>query len=130
MLTADEVWNRAAMAGGGRAPRQGDVALASVLSLHSLAMSGSLVNAVEHATHDQLEAAEAGYRWLGLETAAGVIAMVRQQIEAGALEDDDRAQELEERGDEQYAQVIPADQTLVDAFRARWEEERPAFAPV
>ena len=38
MDAANQVWNRAAMANGGPAPREGDAALASVLGVHSMAM--------------------------------------------------------------------------------------------
>lgn len=86
METADKIWNRAATSNGGTAPRMGDAALSSVLDLHNLAMSGGLVDAVERLTAEQLEAAQAGNRWLRLEPAAEVIATVRREIEAGALE--------------------------------------------
>lgn len=127
---ADEVWNRAAMATGGPRPRKGDAALASVLGVHSKAMSGGLVNAVEQSVPDHLDAAEAGFRWLRLETAADVVAMVRREIEAGALDDNDRAEALELRADDEYGQGIPTDHTLVNAFRTLLVEEPTAFAPV
>jgi hypothetical protein len=130
MDAADDVWNRAAMAGGGPDPHSGDAALASVLGVHNMAMSGGLLNAVEQATPDQLDAAEAGFRWLRLDAAAGVVAMVRREVEAGALDDDDdRAEALEGRADDAYGRVVPTDQTLVDAFRSRFAEEPQAFAP-
>jgi hypothetical protein len=130
MDAVDEVWNRAAMAGGGPAARGGDASLASVLSVHSMAMSGGLLNAVEQANPDQLEAAEAGYRWLRLDTAADVVAMVRREIETGALDDEDRADALEARADDDYGRVVPTDQALLDAFRTRWSEDPDAFAPI
>lgn len=130
MDPADEVWNRAAMAEGGPDARQGDIALASVLVVHSAAMSGGLLNAVEQAAPDQLDSAEAGFRWLRLDTAADVVAMVRREVEAGALDDDDRAEDLEQRADDEYGRVVPTDQAIVDAFRSRLADEPPAFAPV
>jgi hypothetical protein len=42
MEPSDEVWNRATMAAGGLDPGDGDIAIASVLALHSLAMNGGL----------------------------------------------------------------------------------------
>lgn len=129
MDAADDVWNRAAMAGGGPHPHKGDAALVSVLAVHNMAMSGGLLNTVEQATPDQLDAAEAGFRWLRLDAAAGVVAMVRREVEAGALDDDDRAEELEGRADDEDGRVVPADQTLVDAFRTRFAEDPQAFAP-
>lgn len=130
MDAADEVWNRAAMSHGGPSPRQGDASLASVLGVHNMAMSGGLLNAVEQADPDQLDAAEAGYRWLELDAAADVVSMVRREIETGALDDDDRADALEGQADDEYGQVVPTDQTLADAFHARWIEDPDAFAPV
>jgi hypothetical protein len=118
------------MAGGGHALRQGDAALASVLGVHNMAMSGGLLDAVERSTSADLEAAEAGFRWLRLEAAADVVARVRLAIEAGALDDDDRAEALEGRADDEYPLVVPTDQTLVDAFQVRFADEPSAFAPV
>lgn len=91
-------------------------------------MSGGLLDAVERSAPNELDAAEAGYRWLGLERAAAVVAMVRREIDSGALEDDDRAEALEVRADDAYGQAVPADQALVDAFRVRLEANPGAFA--
>jgi hypothetical protein len=129
MDAADEVWNRAAMAGGGPEPRQGDAALTSVLGVHNMAMSGGLLDAVERSTPDQLDAAEEGFRWLRMEAAADVVAMVRREVQDGAL-DDDHAEALEERADDEYGRVVATDQTLFDAFLARFAEEPQTFAPV
>jgi hypothetical protein len=75
-----------------------------------------------------LNAAESGYRWLGLDTAAQVVAVVRSEIGGGALDDDERADSLELRGDEDYAQAIPRDQVLVDAFQTKFSNDPQAFA--
>jgi hypothetical protein len=104
--------------------------LASVLRVHGRAMSGGLLDAVERSTRADLEAGEAGFRWLGLDEAGAVVAMVRREIKTGALDDDDRAEALEGRADEEYGAVVPNDQALNDAFQARFAEEPPAFAPV
>lgn len=130
MDVADEIWNRAAMAGGGPRPGQGDAALASVLGVHSMAMSAGLIDAVERSAPVDLDAAEAGYRWLGLGAAGDLVASVRREIEAGALDDDDRADALEERAGDEYGLIVPTDRTLGDAFRARFAEMPQLFAPV
>lgn len=130
MDAAGEIWNRAAMYGGGLRPSLGDLALAAVLRLHNLAMSGGLLDAVERMTLEQLDAAQAGYHWLRLDPAADVVAMVRREIDAGALDDDDRAGALEMRADDEYGRVVPGDQTLVDAFRTRLAEDPDAFTSV
>ncbi|WP_405069706.1 hypothetical protein OG558_08430 [Kribbella sp. NBC_01510] len=130
MDAADEIWNRAAINGGGLDPSLGDLALTSALRLHNLAMSGGLLDAVERMTPEQLEAAQSGYHWLRLDSAADVVAMVQQEMNAGALDDDDRAEDLEVRADDEYGRAIPGDQTLVDAFRTRLDEDPDAFTPV
>src|SRR5260370_28944495 len=100
MNSADAIWNRAALENGGPHPRAGDAALSAVLRLHSLAMSGGLLDAVERLTDAQLDAAESGYGWLGLPAAAQVVAYIRSEIRAGALDDDDRAESLEHEADQ------------------------------
>ena len=116
------------MQGGGPASLRGDAALSAVLSLHNLSMSGGLVDAVERLEPSTLDAAEAGYRWLGLNPAAEAVRVVRTEIGDGALDDEGRAEALELRADEQYAQVIPTDQTLVEAFQTKFNQEPEAFA--
>jgi uncharacterized protein YpuA (DUF1002 family) len=92
---------------GGPAPSSGDAALAAALSLHNLAMSGGLVDAIERLGRAELDAAESGYRWLGLDTAAQVVEMVKYKIDDGALDDGERAESLELRANEEYARAIP-----------------------
>ncbi len=128
VTSADEIWNRAAMQGGGLSPGPGDVALAAVLALHNLTMSGGLVDAVDRLESSELDAAELGYRWLGLDTAAQLVTQVRAEIGNGALDDDERAESLEMRADQEYARVIPLDQTLVDAFEAKFSADPAVFA--
>jgi hypothetical protein len=57
-------------------------------------MSGGLLDAVERLTAAELDAAESGYGWLGLPTAAQVVAHIRSEIRASALDDDHRAERL------------------------------------
>jgi hypothetical protein len=56
--------------------------------------------------------------------------MVQQEVDAGALDDDDRAEALEVRADDEYGRAIPGDRTLVDAFRTRLAEDPDAFTSV
>jgi hypothetical protein len=128
VTSADEIWNRAAMQRGGPAPRSGDLALAAALSLHSLAMSGGLVDAIERLGTEELDAAESGYRWLGLDPAAEAVAIVRSEIGNGALDDDEREESLERRADEAYTQAIPSDEALMDAFQAKFSDDPQGFA--
>ena len=55
--------------------------------------------------------------------------MVRREIESGVFDDADRADQLEGRADDLYGEVVPTDETLADAFRARFAEEPHAFSP-
>lgn len=130
MSTEDQIWNRAAMERGGPSAKAGDHALAAVLQVHALAMTGGLLDAVERLDSAALDSAESGYRWLGLGDAAQVVARVRTEISDGALEADDRAEALEAEADDMYAEVIPADQTIADAFESKLRSEPAAFAAV
>lgn len=127
MDAADLVWNRATMEAGGSDPRPGDVALASVFSVHNLAMSAGLLEGIQRATTPQLDAADAGYRWLGLPAVADLVLTLRREIDAGAMDDDERAEALDMRADEAYAHV---DEMIVEAFGRRWAEDPEAFAPL
>jgi hypothetical protein len=127
MDDADEIWNRA-VAGGGVAPGLGDRALFDVLRLHSLAMNSGLLDAIERLSDVELVAADAGYRWLGLAAAADVVASVRDQIASGALDDDDRAEALEQSADDDYGEFIPTDSVIEAAFRVELERQPTAFA--
>lgn len=97
--------------------------MSAVLDLHSLAMNGGLLDAVERLTREQLDAAQTGFRWLKLEPAADLVATIRHEIAAGALVDEDRAEALEVRADEEYERLVPTDQALYDAFDIRLTEE-------
>jgi hypothetical protein len=126
--SAEAIWNRAALEHGGPSPGPGDAALSAVLAVHSLAMSGGLLDAVERLAGPALDDAESGCRWLGLPDAAAVIAFVRDEIRAGALSDGDRADDLEIQAGQRYADVIPCDATLIGALRLRLAEDPAAFA--
>lgn len=73
---ADRVWNRAAMERGGEQPRQGGVALASLLFLHNLAMNGGLLDAIERLSRDEIDQAVSGFRYFGLNDAAEIVVSI------------------------------------------------------
>ena len=127
---ADSIWNRAALEGGGSAPGEGDRALAAALLLHSSAMSGGVLDAVESMTDEELDAAEAGYRWLHVPAASEAIAAVRRAIAEGALDDPEKASALEMSADDHYDEAIEDDAALDNAFRARLRTDPDAFAAV
>lgn len=130
MDLADAIWNRAALESGGSTPGAGDTALAAALRLHSSAMSGGVLDAVDNMTDEELDAAEAGYRWLHVPAASEAIAAVRREIAAGALDDPDRASALELSSDDHYDEAIENDGALDNAFRARLATDPDAFAAI
>lgn len=91
---ADRVWNRAAMERGGTQPRKGDVALAALLSLHSLAMNGGLLHAIERHSHDEIEQAVSGFRYFDLNDAAEVVVSIAQQAGRVDVADLDAVEQL------------------------------------
>lgn len=127
MDEADGIWNRSLELGRTH-ERSGDIALAAALGFHSSAMSGGVLDAVEGRTAESLSAAESAFTWLGLESVAQIIADVRSAIDVGALDDDERAEQLELSADERYNAIIPTDDALQAAFRARLAEKPEAFS--
>ena len=123
----DEVWNRAALRRGGALPKPGDRALASVIGLHGLAMNGGVLDAVERSSIEDFTAALEGYRFLGLDGAAAVLATVRSRVDAGLSQMD--AEALEATADSEYDQFIPDDESIFRAFAARLAMEPDLFAP-
>lgn len=126
----DDIWNRAALEDGGRSPGAGDRALAAALHLHTMAMSSGVLDAVAQMTDPELDAAEAGYRWLHVPVAADVVRRVRRELAAGALSDPHRASALELSADDAYAEAVENDAALEAAFRSRLRTDPGAFAPV
>ena len=114
------------MQGGGDEPAVGDRALADALSFHGLAMSGGVLDAVERS--DNLTVVEGGFRWLGLDRIAELLASVRHDIDGGALDDEDCKEALEQEADERYNVVLTSDADLEAAFRRRLVEDPTAFA--
>ncbi len=84
-------------------------------------MKGGVLDAVERRTTELLQAAQSAFVWLGLESAAKIIADVRTEIDAGAL-DEERAEQLEWSADERYNSLLPSDAALESAFRVRLVE--------
>lgn len=122
----NEVWNRAAF-GSATAPQVGDAALASLLRVHSRAMSGGLLDALESSTPAEVAAAVDGYRLFGLAAAAEVVESVYSRMEAGL--DDDEADLLEAEADERYGAVVPDDEAIFSAFRERLASHPQDFGP-
>jgi len=130
-MDADAVWNRAAMSNGGPTPAAGDQALARVLGLHSLAMSGGLLSALEMRAPEAVLAAIAGYRHFGLDGAADVWRWLSDET---GTHDSDQEPEffdvLESEADNRYAAVIPTDDTIAQAFQRHLEANPDQYAPL
>ena len=117
------------MDAGGPSPRPGDEALASLLRVHNLAMSGGLLDAVERLSPDELDAAQAGYRVFNLSRAADVVAHVRSELGRDDLSDTEM-EALEGEADQRYADVVATDTVIVDRFEDRLAFTPDDFAPV
>lgn len=131
MAQIDDIWNRAALEDGGLHPREGDRALSHLLRLHSLAMSGGLLDAVEGSERMSLREAVRGYRFFGLEEAASVIENVAKA--RAAIGDHPREGELdrlEQTADADYAAAVPDDSAIADKVAHRVKRTPAAFAPV
>ena len=124
----DAVWNRAAMRARGVSPGPGDKALADLLLAHGLVMSGGVLYALESLAPSQLDAATEGFQYFGLPDAAQVlrIGRVASSTEPHSV---DEGGQLERELDERYAQCVPTDGTLVQAFEKRFRADPTAFAP-
>jgi hypothetical protein len=113
------IWNRAALAGGGPAPRPGDEALSAALRLHNMIMSGGLDHALDVLTPEDFASAASGFRYLQLSDVAELV-----ELAQGAPTDD-----LLEQLDARYNALIPRDQVISDQFEALLQQRPDDFAP-
>ncbi|MEZ5245462.1 MAG: hypothetical protein R2707_10225 [Acidimicrobiales bacterium] len=122
-LLADTVWNRAALGGGSERMGAGDQALSSALLAHGLISNGG----VAHAAFDAMSASEidasiAGFRYLGLNRAASVLA----SAQAHSWSD---SEEILDRLDVSYGYAIPSDEQIAAAAALRNSTSVDAFTP-
>ena len=113
-----EIWNRAAMGGGGGCPREGDIALRDLLLAHGYVMNGGVIHAAQALSSEELRAACAGYRYLGFAPAAELLESVLLHGRR-----DERAL------DEAYGEHIPSDSTLDVAFNEHRRRYPDSYAP-
>ena len=93
-------------------------------------MSGGVLDAVERTSVDEHANVGAAFRWLGLERVEDLLASVRRDIDAGALDDEGPAEALELAADSGYQALLPSDAALQAAFRCRLSNDPGAFATV
>lgn len=128
MDRADDIWNRATT-GGGPTAREGDLALSAALLFHGAVMGGGVLHAYETLTADELQRARDGFVWLALSDVARFVEETAQSIAGTDWDDHEAAGALEASTDEAYDALVPDDEILDAAFRARLAEKPKAFAP-
>jgi hypothetical protein len=116
LTEADQIWNRAALESGGRAPLEGDRSLADLLLAHGLVMNGGVEHMIQAVTSAELSAAIKGFRYFGLDE----IALL--------LENSVNASESQlERADSDYCRVAN-DQVIAKGFKDFYFRNPKAFA--
>lgn len=123
MINDDEraVWERA---GSDRpvARRAGDLALAAVIRFSAMTDDGGLADACAGLSGEELDAVEDGYRYLGLDEGADLVAAARR-LDADLEDNEPRFSRLEGRLDRFAGQVE-------QQFRTRLRERPEDFAPL
>lgn len=110
------VWNRAALESGGADPREGDRALAGLLSVHGLVMNGGVHHALEVLSPQEIRAARGGFQFFSL-------APVGQLLDEAETLDEDVA-------NQRYWALVPDDEAIERRFRAKFHQSPDAFAPI
>jgi hypothetical protein len=121
---ANMIWNRAC----GKNPLRflpGDRALADLLRAHGLAMNGGVLHVVECLTASELSDAQSGYRFCGLDAVASLLARAKKILQAG-----NNLKIHERQLDQQYADMIPADNSVVERFEKHLKLSPFEYAPV
>lgn len=123
----DDIWQRA-LDLPDEAELPGDTALAAVLLAHGSIMNGGVLNFVEEYDVTEVDAAVAGYRWLGIDPIAELLVEVREKV--ARVGGPKHPGKLERRSDKAYAKVIDDDSDLEDYFRRAFAERPDDFAPL
>lgn len=110
------VWNRAALESGGKAPLEGDRALAALLAVHGMVMNGGFDHALEVLDADEWAAGIAGFHYFGLTEVASVLEAATS-AELGL-----------EMLNSKYGALIPEDGKLVAAFEKKYLTSPDVFA--
>jgi hypothetical protein len=124
LTEADLVWNRACLANWA-AVLPGDRALRAMVTFHSVAMNGGVVHAVEYFKSDELDDAESGYGFFGLERVAALLNEARSILKTA-----DDLSSWEAELDRRYYAIVPDDSLLVAQFEAIFRRGPSEFAPI
>jgi hypothetical protein len=114
----DKVWNRAALQSGGAKLLEGDMALIALLAVHGMIMNGGVDHALEVLSPPDFAAGIAAFRYFGL----GEVAAVLEAATASGMG--------WERFNATYAALVPADDTIVEAFHQKYRAFPEVFAPL
>jgi hypothetical protein len=126
MDPASEIWNRATRSDPADPQLEpGDRALSAMLQAHGMVMSGGVEHLVESFDESRLAAALAGYRFFSLTDVADLLERASRTLIADDISDDQV-----EALDDEYATLVPTDQTLDMKFRSVFQREPTAFAPI
>ena len=111
----DVVWNRAC---ADRGDGIGDRHLRALLLVHGMVMNGGSNHAADSCKPVEIAAAAEACRYFGLHD----LAALTRELPAAADSEDE-----EERLDSSYAELVPDDSTICDAFEARYAEAPEDF---
>ena len=124
LTDADKIWNRACE-GGGDSPSTGDLAQASLLLFHGLAMNGGVLHAAECLSFNELDLAQEGFRYFSFEPVADTISEARKSILLKQYLD-----VLEAVFDQQYWAQIPDDGVLAKRFEIHQSVNPDEYSPL
>ena len=123
VMSADRVWNRAALEAGGDSPSAGDRALASMLLVHGLVMNGGVHHAIECVAPAELVAAADGYAFFGLTDVAAFFRGAAGDPMLSTWNDNTEA-----AANHRYAEMVPDDSHLVARFEEAFCNRPEQFA--
>jgi hypothetical protein len=122
---ADVVWNRACSIEPSGSDHPGDVALASMIVMHSLIMNGGLHHALGALNQAEIAAALSGYRYFDLVRVADAISSIQDTAGLAIWTDSN-----EEEANRVYEKLVPDDSHLMNAFKSRYIRQPEDFEPV
>ena len=111
------VWDRACALPAEKFHLPGDVALARMITMHSLIMNGGVHHALDVLSREDVEAALSGYQYFKLRSAFLAISSVLSDASISEWNDENEAE-----ANRLYYSTIPDDSALIEAFDRRYQE--------